>query len=633
MTWRPSLGAWRQGNVTHFRVWAPNARQIEVVLETYPGTAPVFPIQKSADGYFQGALPEITSGDLYRYRINGHGIYPDPASRYQPRGVHGPSQVIDPGKFAWTDQGWTGIGLEDLTLYEIHVGTFTPIGTFTAAAERLPLLRELGVTAVELMPVADFAGDRNWGYDGVALFAPARCYGAPDDLRRFVNRAHELGLAVHLDVVYSHFGPDGAYASAVSPFYLSFRHKSPWGAAINFDGLHSAPVRQFLIESALHWIHEYHVDGLRLDATHAIVDQSPRHFLAELSGAVRSSLQGSRRRVLLLAEDVRNLAKMVQSEEANGWGMDGVWSDDFHHQMRRCLTGDHDGYFQDFDGTMEDIAATASQGWFYCGQHASFFGQRRGTKPASIPPARLVFFLQNHDQIGNRAFGERLHHSIDLAVYRAAAVLLLLLPQTPLLFMGQEWATSSPFQYFTDHHPELGKLIQEGRRNEFSRFSAFADPQNRDRIPDPQDISTFAASRLNWDERKVQPYLSTLRFYTKLLSLRRTEPALLARGRENFEVGALNEAVLLLRRHTPSAPTLLGVIRLHGAGRDNLQGNLLADATKPRQWELLLTTEDSSFAPDPVPLRVELSGPVIEFARPGAVILKTATKDLQERTA
>jgi maltooligosyltrehalose trehalohydrolase len=624
MTWQPSIGAWRQENLTYFRVWAPNAGEIEVVLETLSGGAAAFPLQKSADGYFQGAIPEVARGALYRYRLDGHGDYPDPASRYQPRGVHGPSQVIDPGEFAWTDRGWTGVGLEDLILYELHVGTFTPAGTFAAAAERLPLLRRLGVTSVELMPVADFAGSRNWGYDGVALFAPARCYGSPDDLRHFVNRAHELGLAVHLDVVYNHFGPDGSYAAAFSPFYFSSRHKSPWGAGVNFDGPYSAPVRHFFIENALHWIHEYHVDGLRLDATHAIVDESPRHFLAKLSGAVRCSLQDSSRRALVLAEDVRNLARMVQPEKQNGWGLDAVWSDDFHHQMRRFLTGDQDGYFQDFAGTTQDIAATARQGWFYGGQYAPFFGQPRGTDPAGIPPSRFVFFLQNHDQVGNRAFGDRMHHQADPAVYRAATALLLLLPQTPLLFMGQEWAASAPFRYFTDHHPELGKLIQQGRQNEFSGFAAFQDPNDRERIPDPQALETFEASRLNWEERELEPHLSIWRFYTKLLALRRTEPALRAQGTDNFQVEALNDSVLLLRRQAPSAPALLGVIRLRGAGSDNLQGSPCADAGQAGKWELLLTAEDASFAPDPVPPRVDLWGPVIEFFRPGAVILKAA---------
>ncbi|MBI2818623.1 MAG: malto-oligosyltrehalose trehalohydrolase [Acidobacteria bacterium] len=627
MGWQPSLGAWREGSVTHFRVWAPEATTVEVILEMSADRTLVFPLAKSADGFFEGGSDEVRAGDLYRYQVDGQGPFPDPVSRYQPHGVHGPSQVVNASEFCWSDGEWCGVGLEDLVLYEMHVGTFTPEGTFTAAARKLPLLLELGVTAVELMPVDDFPGNRNWGYDGVALFAPARCYGTPDDLRRFVDEAHRMGLAVHLDVVYNHLGPDGAYHGVFSPYYFSQQHQSPWGVAINFDGPHSVPVRRFFIENALHWIHEYHLDGLRLDATHAIVDESPRHFLAELSAAVRDSRQGSRRQVLLAAEDVRNLAWMVKPGSENGWGLDAVWSDDFHHQMRRCLAGDHDGYFEDFDGTTADIAATVRLGWFYCGQHARYFGKLRGTDPSDISPRRFVFFLQNHDQVGNRAFGDRLHHQIDLAAYRAASALLLLLPQTPLLFMGQEWAASTPFQYFTDHYPELGKQVTEGRRNEFSRFAAFADSETPEQIPDPQDLKTFVASRLIWEERETEPHAFTHRFYQRLLALRRSEPALQARETNNFEIAALNPDVLLLRRHADAAPPLLAVLRLRGAGMEDLRENPLATPGSGRRWTLCLTSEERPFAADPMPPHIDCGGPVIEFVRPGVVVLESVPFD------
>ena len=630
MGWQPSLGAWQEGNRTHFRVWAPEASKIEVVLETSADRAFVFPLAKSAHGFFEGVSADVRTGDLYRYRIDGQGPFPDPTSRYQPQGVHGPSQLVDAAEFPWTDGNWTGVGLEELILYEMHVGTFTPAGTLASAVERLPTLRDLGVTAVELMPVADFPGNRNWGYDGVALFAPARCYGTPDDLRRFVDKAHQLGLAVHLDVVYNHLGPDGAYHGIFSPYYFSQQRESRWGAALNFDGLHSAQVRHFFVENALHWIHEYHMDGLRLDATHAIVDESPRHFLAELSAAVRESLRGSPRRGLVIAEDVRNQAWMVKPVTEGGWGLDAVWSDDFHHQMRRCLAGDHDGYFEDFAGTTEDIAVTAKEGWFYRGQHSRYFGKPRGTDPQGIPPRRFVFFLQNHDQVGNRAFGDRLHHQIELAAYRAATALLLLLPQSPLLFMGQEWAASTPFQYFTDHYPELGKLVTEGRRNEFSRFAAFGDPKTREQIPDPQDPKTFVASRLIWEEREAEPHASTLRFHKKLLALRRSEPALRARESGNFEIVALNEEALLLRREAPFAPVLLAVFQLRGMGAHDLRGNPHVALGSGRHWTLFLTSEERLFAPDPLPTRIDLRGPVIEFARPGAVVLKSVESNPEE---
>ncbi|OFW27771.1 MAG: malto-oligosyltrehalose trehalohydrolase [Acidobacteria bacterium RIFCSPLOWO2_02_FULL_59_13] len=621
MAWQPSLGAWPIGTAIRFRVWAPHADRIEVVVEQPVSGQKEFALEKSPDGFFCGTVADAGAGWLYRYRVDGQGPYPDPASRFQPLGVHGPSQVVDPHQFVWSDDGWTGVAQDELVLYELHVGTFTPGGTFAAAAEKLPELRQLGITAVELMPVADFAGNHNWGYDGVALFAPARCYGTPDDLRRLVDAAHRTGLAVHLDVVYNHFGPDGAYAGLFSPYYFSSRHKSPWGDGINFDGDESALVRSFFIENALHWIHEYHFDGLRLDATHAIVDDSPRHFLAELSAAVQDSPRGARL-ALVIAEDVRNLAHMVQPHSEQGWGVDAVWSDDFHHQVRRCLAGDRDGYFQDFEGTPRDIALTAKQGWFYSGQYAPFFGQQRGTDPAGLPPSRFVFFIQNHDQVGNRAFGERLHHQIELSAYRAATALLLLLPQIPLLFMGQEWAASSPFRFFTDHSTELGKLVTEGRRNEFSRFAAFADPQTRQRIPDPQDRTTFQASRLNWEEREQQPHAAMLRFYKRLLELRKTEPALLTHSRESFAISPWDESGLLLRRNAVSGSALLAVFRLQGAGTYDLRPNVLSEAGDGNSWDLLLTSEENLFTPDPLPPQVELSGPLIRFFRPGAVLFK-----------
>lgn len=618
MSWKPSLGAWRAGGETRFRVWAPKAGKIEVVRETPEPGDFTLPLNRSAQGFFEGSSAELRAGDLYRYRVDGQGPYPDPASRCQPQGVHGPSQIVDAASFTWRDGAWRGIRLQDLILYELHVGTFTPSGTFTAAAEKLPLLLDLGVTAVELMPLADFPGDRNWGYDGVALFAPARCYGNPDELRSFVDEAHRIGLAVHLDVVYNHFGPDGAYHGVFSPYYFSRTHKSPWGAAVNFDGPQSAAVRRFFIENALHWIHEYHLDGLRLDATHAMADGSERHFLAELSGAVRESVDG--RPVWVIAEDVRNLAWMVKPEAEGGWGLDGVWSDDFHHEMRRFLAGDSDGYFENFAGSTEEIATTARRGWFYTGQHAPFSGIERGTDPSGIAPGRFVFFVQNHDQVGNRAFGERLHHQIDLAAYRAATALLLLLPETPLLFMGQEWAARSPFQFFTDHHADLGRLVTKGRRNEFKRFAAFADPKTRQRIPDSQDPKTFERSRLDWAERDAEPHASMLRYYRKLLKLRRSQPALAQSDR--FEIGGLDADTLLLRRREPSGGDLLAVIRLRGSGWVDLRGNPYAHIGSGMRWSLLLTSEEKELAADAMPLRVEAAGPAIEFQRPGAAVFQ-----------
>ncbi|HSB60895.1 MAG TPA: malto-oligosyltrehalose trehalohydrolase [Vicinamibacteria bacterium] len=615
-SWRPSLGAWPDGDATRFRVWAPERERVELVLET-PGRPASSPLARSADGFFEGRLAGVRAGDRYRYRLDGEGPFPDPASRFQPEGVHGASEVVDPA-FEWSDAGWTGVPREELVVYELHVGTFTAEGTFASAAERLPDLATLGVTAVELMPLADFPGARNWGYDGACLFAPARCYGRPDDLRRLVDRAHGLGLAVFIDVVYNHFGPDGAYAGAFSRRYFSSQHSTPWGAAMNLDGEGSEAVRAFFIENTLHWIHEYHLDGLRLDATHALVDDSPRHFLAELQARVRESAPGRRRAIV--CEDHRNLASILRPEAEGGFGIDAVWSDDFHHEVRRAVAGDHEGYYRDFSGALADVAATVRDGWFFKGQHSEHFEGPRGTDTAGLDPRRFVFFVQNHDQVGNRALGERLHHQVDLPVWRAASALLLLSPETPLLFMGQEWAAPEPFQFFTDHNPELGRLVTEGRRKEFRHFSAFSDAAARERIPDPQAEATFRRSRLDWSRREQPPHASTLRLYRELLRLRRTEPLLRDPSWDGLSVRALGEEGLVLAR-LGGENALVALVRLSGEGR------LAAEEAVPAlregaSWALALSTEDEAFAHDPRPPSVDLAGAAATFLRPGAVVLR-----------
>jgi maltooligosyltrehalose trehalohydrolase len=624
--WSSSLGAWPDQDGTHFRVWAPTAHRLEVILERKgkPAETKINEVSmiKASDGTFGTLVPEVGAGDRYRYRVDGKGPHPDPVSRFQPDGVHGPSEVIDPKSFAWSDSAWRGIELDELVIYELHIGTFTSAGTFAAVIDRLDYLAELGVTAIELMPVADFPGERNWGYDGVDLFAPARCYGRPDDLRRLVDAAHARGLAVLLDVVYNHLGPDGNYLGVYSPYYFSKRHPTAWGAALNLDGPHSEMVRAFFIENAQHWIAEYHFDGLRLDATHALKDEGPRHLLAELAERVHDL--APHRRMLLFAEDHRNLATMVKPQAEGGWGLDGVWADDFHHQVRRFLAGDHEGYYRDYAGTVADLAETIRKGWFYCGQPSVNWNELRGTEPAGIPPRRFVHCLQNHDQIGNRALGERLHHQIDLAAYRAATALLLCSPATPLLFMGQEWAASTPFLFFTDHHPSLGKRVTEGRRNEFKNFSAFSDPEVRRRIPDPQAESTFLASKLIWDEIDQEPHASIRRLYQALLRLRRTEPALRAADRAGYEVVALNESAILLMRRSSSGPAVIIVIQLVGSGTVDLNHHPAAPTVRGRKWQIIFTTEDSEFCADPHRPEVDLAGalPAARFYRPSGVILR-----------
>lgn len=619
----PSLGATVGGGGVRFRVWAPAATSVDTIVET-PGRVPTtHPMARDADGYFEVTVASAADGDRYRYRPDGRGPFPDPASRFQPDGVHGPSQVVDWRLFPWTDQAWRGVPLAQTILYELHVGTFTPDGTFAAAAATLPYLVDLGVTAIELMPVADFPGRWNWGYDGVAPFAPARCYGSPDDLRRLVDAAHGLGLAVHLDVVYNHLGPDGAYQFSFSPHYHSATHTSPWGPGINFDGPASGPVREYVIENALRWVLEYHIDGLRLDAIHAIVDDSPRHILACLAEAVHTLAASLGRRVLVIAEDSRNLARVVKPEPV-GWGLDGNWSDDIHHQARRLVAGDRDGYFADFDGTAADLATTIRRGWFYVGQHAPYFGGPRGTDPSGLPLPAFVAFVQNHDQIGNRAFGDRLHHAVDLAAWRAVSVLLLTLPETPLLFMGQEWAASTPFQFFTDHHDELGRQVTEGRRREFERFAAFAEPAAQAAIPDPQAESTFRASGLDWGEVTREPHAGVLALYRRLLALRRAEHALRHPAAGGFTIDAVGEDTLAVCRRAPDGEALLVIVRLRGEGPVDLRHAAIAALPDGHVWNLVLTTEQAPYVADARPLEVDAAGPVVRFGRPGAVVFKAA---------
>ncbi len=604
MSWRPSLGAIPEAGGTRFRVLAPFAKQLEIQLEG--GTPRRVPMTADGRGYHDAFVRDAGAGALYRIVLDGQP-FPDPASRSQPEGVHGPSRIVDPAAFRWRADGFRGVPLARAVIYELHVGTFTPEGTFAALTARLPALADLGVTVLELMPLADFPGARNWGYDGAALFAPAHCYGAPDDLRRLVDTAHGLGLAVHADVVYNHFGPDGAYAVPFDPEVFSERHRSPWGAGVNLDGPGADRVRDFFIENALHWIHEYRMDGLRLDATHAMVDDSPRHFLTELAVRVRETTPG--RHVPVIAEDGRNWSHIVKPREQGGWGLDAVWADDFHHSLRRLLAGDSDGYFRNLRGTAAELAAILRDGWRFGPDHA--YGQRDSrTSPAGLPPESFVIAAQNHDQIGNRAFGERLHHQIEPAAWRAASALLLLAPQTPLLFMGQEWAASAPFHFFTDHAEPLGSQVTRGRLAEFAHFEAFQNAATLERIPDPQAPATFAASRPDWAERNAGVHAATLRLYRALLALRREHPALARDPDAGHDARALDADTILLTR-TAGGARLTALVRLRGAGT-------VDPGAAP--GTVRLTTEDPPFAAAPRAPRIE--GTRIAFERPGAVVFE-----------
>ena len=573
------------------------------------GTPFTCDLNPAGDGWFEGRAPGIGAGARYRFRLPDGRLLPDPASRFQPEGVHGPSMVVDPAAYAWHDGDWRAPPLDSLTFYELHVGSFTPAGTFRGVAGQLPYLQELGVGAIELMPVADFAGRWNWGYDGVALFAPCRCYGTPDDLRALVDAAHQAGIAVFLDVVYNHLGPDGAYVGSYSPDFFTDRHRTPWGGAINYDGGVPA-VREFVVASAIHWVREYHVDGLRLDATHAIVDESREHILAELARRVRAAVP---RPVTVIAEDHRNLSLLIRPVTGDGYGLDGVWADDFHHIARRRLAGDDEGYFADFRGTTAELAECIRQGWWFTGQPGPVSGRRRGTDPGGRSLAQFVVCLQNHDQVGNRAMGDRLPAAVTRAVWRAASLLLLAVPETPLIFMGQEWAASAPFQYFTDHHDDLGRQVTEGRRREFAAFRAFADPSRRARIPDPQDGATFRRSHLDWSEREDPACAPVLRLHQKLLRFRASfRPGLV-------DVGAPdNDTLWLTRRARDDGAILAAVVRLGGSGEVTWPPARTDIAE--HAWTIVLSTEEDGFAPDPDPIL--LADGRLHFGRPGGAILR-----------
>ncbi len=640
--WTLPIGAQPDDQGVRFRVWAANARHVEVVLYEERRETGAFALAPEGAGYFAGHLAGLRPGARYMYRLDGGDTRPDPASRFQPDGVHGPSQVVDPAMFAWTDASWRGVALEHLIVYELHVGAATDAGTFDALIERLDDLRALGVTAIELMPIADFPGDRGWGYDGVCLFAPSRAYGGPDGLRRLVAAAHARGLAVILDVVYNHLGPDGNYLRQFSEAYFTDRHTTPWGSALNFDGPGSAPVRALFVANACYWAHEYHVDGLRLDATHAILGDSPPHILAEIAARVRESLPPERHFVFIAENEdndpnlVRGQGPGVRGQETihagsrpltpdprpQGYGLDAVWADDFHHQVRVALAGDREGYYADYSGSAADLAATLRHGWFYTGQRSAFLGRARGAPAVDIPPPRFVHCIQNHDQVGNRALGERLNQDIALDAYRAASALLLLSPYTPMLWMGQEWAATSPFLYFTDHHAELGRLVTEGRRAEFAGFTAFSGAQ----VPDPQARETFLRSKLRWGECAQPPHAGVLRLYHDLLELRRRLPALRERARASFDVAAVGESALALRRRGPAPEdTLLVVVNLRGALRLDLAARPETAAPDGRRWAALLDSEDERYG-GRGPARLADDGGVVEIEGPGAVVFAPVAK-------
>jgi glycogen debranching enzyme GlgX/malto-oligosyltrehalose trehalohydrolase len=513
-----------EGGRIRFRLWAPAANQVEVCLET-EGNEEILPMTGLEEGWFELVTPQAKVGDRYRFQIDGNRKVPDPVSRYNPEDVHGPSQVINPGAFLWKDEDWRGRPWEEAVIYELHVGTFTPQGTFAAVKEHLDYLVDLGVTAIELMPVADFPGSRNWGYDGVLPFAPDASYGHPNDLKELVQTAHQKGLMVFLDVVYNHFGPEGNYLHLYAPQFFTDRHKTPWGDAFNFDGPGSRVVRDFFIHNALYWLEEYHLDGLRLDAVHAIRDDSKPDILEELAWAIRHG-PGKHRHCHLVLENDHNAAHYMAWDDRGGPRLyEAQWNDDIHHALHVLLTGEKDGYYADYAAQpVRCLGRCLSEGFAYQGDPSPYrHGAARGEPSDTLPPVAFVSFLQNHDQVGNRALGERLHQLAEPRALQAAIATLLLAPAPPLLFMGEEFAAAQPFLFFCNFGPDLAKAVTFGRRKEFARFKAFRTPRARALIPDPNKLATFQRSKLDWDNLTRPPHDAWLAHYRHLLALRHRE--------------------------------------------------------------------------------------------------------------
>jgi maltooligosyltrehalose trehalohydrolase len=521
------LGATYSGNGRcWFVVWAPLVSEVEVHIVS-PQELTVI-LEKDGQGYHRAVVDGIEPGSQYFYRLDGQKERPDPASRFQPRGVHGPSQVVD-SNFPWEDRDWSGLPLEEYIVYELHVGTFTSEGTFSAIIPHLDGLKDLGITAVELMPVAQFPGKRNWGYDGVFPFAVQDSYGGPEGLKNLVNSCHRKGLAVILDVVYNHLGPEGNCLGYFAPYFTD-RYKTPWGAALNFDGPYSDHVRRFFIENAIYWLNDYHIDALRLDALHAILDISSYSFVEELSVEFHKQVEQQKRKAYLIGESAANDARLVRSPESGGYGMDSQWNDDFHHSLHVLLTGEQTGYYQDF-GQLQHLVKAFQEGFVYSGQYSPYRKRRHGVSSMDIPAHRFVVFAQNHDQVGNRAQSERLSELVSFEALKLTAGIVLLSPFIPLIFMGEEYRETAPFPYFVSHsEPELIEAVRKGRREEFAAFRWLGE------LPDPQDEATFLSARLNHKLKSQGQHHVLIELYRELIRLRKEIPALANLSKDTLEI-------------------------------------------------------------------------------------------------
>ncbi|MBV9081811.1 MAG: malto-oligosyltrehalose trehalohydrolase [Acidobacteriaceae bacterium] len=528
----------------HFRVWAPSKAAVSVVFED--GRDPVA-LEPEDSGYSSGLVRDVGPGTLYRYDIGDEMPYPDPASRFQPRGPHHSSEIIDPGAFRWTDAKWRGCKLQGQVIYELHLGTFTPEGTWRSATEKLQYLRDTGITVIEVMPVADFPGKFGWGYDGVQLYAPASIYGRPDDMRAFVDRAHSLEIGVILDVVYNHLGPDGNYLSKFSPEYFSQEHKTDWGPGINFDGAGCAPVREFFRENAAYWIREFHLDGLRLDATQDIHDSSQPFILTEIAAACRSA--AGNRSILLIAENEPQRMEMIKAVEDGGYGLDALWNDDYHHAAMVALTGKAEAYYSDYRGTPQEFVSAVKYGYLYQGQWYRWQKQRRGTPTFGTARAAMVNYIQNHDQVANSGHGQRVHELTSPGKLKAVTAVTLLGPGTPMLFQGQEFAASSPFLFFADHKPELAKLVKSGREEFLAQWPSLRTPEMKQCFADPAAYATFEKCKLDFSEVGQHAHIYSL--HRDLLRLRREDAVISRQGADGIDGAVLSAQCFAIRFFSP----------------------------------------------------------------------------------
>jgi maltooligosyltrehalose trehalohydrolase len=602
---RLPVGAEVVADGVHFRVWAPKRQRVEVVVEGGPGfkgEAAAFELRPEASagaaGYFSGTVVDASAGTRYRFRLDGGDSFPDPASRFQPEGPHGASQVVDPREFKWSDGEWPGVKIEGQVVYEMHVGTFTREGTWAAAMRELPELARLGVTVIEMMPIADFPGRFGWGYDGVNMFAPTRLYGEPDDLRRFVDHAHALRLGVILDVVYNHLGPDGNYLKQFSEDYFTDPHCTDWGEAINFDDDNAGPAREFFVSNAGYWVDEFHFDGLRLDATQNIYDDSPDHILAAVTRRIREAARG--RAVIQIAENEPQETRLVRPLEKGGYGIDALWNDDYHHSAMVAMTGRNEAYYTDYLGAPQEFISAIKYGYLYQGQFYKWQKKRRGTPALHLKPASFVTFIQNHDQIANSGRGQRCHELTSPGRYKALTALTLLAPGTPMLFQGQEFAASSPFFYFADHNPELAKLVCQGRAEFLAQFRSLATAELQACLPDPAEPETFERSKLDLAEREKHAEIYAL--HRDLLRLRREDGVFSAQRPRSLDGATLGEEAFVLRFFGPQAEGVeegaddrLLVVNL---GRDlclhPAPEPLLAPPAEMR-WEVFWSSEDVNY--------------------------------------